>query len=239
MTTPTEPAEPAASGPSVPAGAAPKRSKKQKTKPAALTVEHSAHGRTRARLSKEQRTPEMMAAIEAELQDHPDVTGVKVDHRTGSVVIEHGKEREGRAVMREALQDVELLAGLLLDVPVGEEEEQGEGEGEDGGGEYGRLDRKLAQLASAVDEWQAQKTGIRGRGSVLAGAIAGLGVAQIALYGISLEMLPGPILLYIAYDVRRKILDDERAIEARRAKAKGAADNSPAVSAPASHHAAA
>jgi Heavy metal associated domain 2 len=220
MTTPTETPglEESARSASAPAAAkqAPKRAPqraKQKAQPAGMKVEHSAHGRTRARLSKEHRTPEKMAAIQEELEKHPDVQNVEIDQRTGSVVITHDKDRQGHQVMKEALQDVEMLAGLLFEVPIGEDEDEA------GGDETERLDRKIADLLSRADEWQAQRTGIHGRGVILSGAVAALGVAQIAIYGISLEMLPGPMLLYIAYDIHRKVREDEMEMEGRGKKA--------------------
>ena len=45
-----------------------------------------------------------------------------------------------------------------------------------------------------VEGYVYRKTGLRFRGQLVAGTVAGLGVAQMALYGISLEMLPGPVL---------------------------------------------
>lgn len=214
MTTPAEVPGPDQGAPANQPG--PKKSKKT-LHPDTIKVEHSAHGRTRARVRKEDRTPEKLAAIKAELEQHPDVQNVQIDHRTGSVMFEHDKERKGHDVMIEAFSDVEMLAGLLFEVPIGEEEEESGG---GGGFEYARLDQKLADLASRIDEWQAQKTHIHGRGFVLAGGVAALGVAQIAIYGISLEMLPGPMLLYIAYDIHKKVRDDELKAEAKKAALK-------------------
>ena len=190
----------------------PKQSK-PKMKSAGVVVEHRSRGRTRVRLSKEHRTPEKMAAIQEQLGQHPDVQSVEVNQRTGSVLIKHSHERDGHEVIKETFAGAELLAGLILEVPIGEDEEGG------GGGEYGRLDETLADLASRFDEWQAKRTHIHGRGAFLAGGIAALGVVQMAVVGISLEMLPGPILFYIAYDVHHKVRMEEEKLE----KAKQAA----------------
>jgi hypothetical protein len=199
----------------------PKQSKR-KTKSAGVVVEHTSRGRTRMRLSKELRTPEKMAAIQEQLSQHPDVQSVEINQRTGSVLIKHGHERDGREVIKETFEGAEVLAGLILEVPIGEEEEGG-------GGEYGKLDQTLADLTSRFDEWQARKTGIHGRGRVVASGIAGLGILQIALFGISLEMLPGPVLLYIAYDIHRKVSKEEAEME----KAKQSAAEPDDVSQPA------
>ena len=44
----------------------------------------------------------------------------------------------------------------------------------------------------------------------MAGSIAGLGVAQIAITGITLEALPGPILLWIAWDIYHRVAKEPR-----------------------------
>ncbi len=69
MTTPTE----TGPGESAPEQQASQKKSKKTLHPDNIKVEHSAHGRTRARVRKEDRTPEKMAAIKAELEQHPDV----------------------------------------------------------------------------------------------------------------------------------------------------------------------
>ncbi len=172
-----------------------KRAKKGSESPS-LTVESTTPGRTQVRLSKELRTPESTAKIKEQLEQHPNVHSVEINQQTGSVVIKHDEHRQGHEVLKEAAKDREVLAGLLLEVPIGEEEGEDEG-----GGEYGKLDQGLADLVYRVDKAVYKRTGLRFRGQLLAGSIASLGILQLVVYGISLEMLPGPILLYIAYDV--------------------------------------
>ena len=173
----------------------PKQSK-PKMKRAGVVVEHRSLGRTRVRLNKEHRTPEKMAAIQEQLSQHPDVQSVEINQRTGSVLIKHSHERDGHEVIKETFAGAEILAGLILEVPIGEDEEK-----DGGGSEYGKLDQTLADLVYQGDKWVYRKTGLRLRGQLLAGSIAALGVAQIAITGIGLELLPGPVLLYIAYDI--------------------------------------
>ena len=179
-----------------------------------MVVEHRSLGRTRVRLSKEHRTPEKMAAIQEQLSQHPDVQSVEINQRTGSVLIKHSHERDGHEVLKETFAGAEVLAGLILEVPIGEDEGGG-------GGEYGKLDQTLADLTSRFDEWQAKRTHIHGRGAFLAGGIAALGVVQMAIVGISLEMLPGPILFYIAYDVHRRVRMEEEKLEKAKQSAVG------------------
>lgn len=160
------------------------------------TIESSVAGRTRLRLKPELRTPEMMAQVQAELNDHEHVGNVEINPRTGSVVIEHAKNRPGLHILKEALGEAELIGAAVLEVPESDED------GEDGGGDrFAKLDQQLADLVYKVDYHVWKRTGLHFRGQILAGTVAGLGIAQIAAFGISLEVIPGPLLLWIAWDI--------------------------------------
>jgi hypothetical protein len=182
-------------------------------------VESSVPGRTRLRLKPELRTPEAVAQVKERLQSHPDVGDVSVNPRTGSVVVVHARHRGGEAIAAEALREAEFLAAAVFDLP-----DAGEEGGED---RFGKLDQQLADLVYRVDYAVWRKTGLRFRGQLLSGGIAGLGLAQIALFGISLEMLPGPLLLWIAWDIYHRVSQEPPYSEAN-------ADATPPPGAPAS-----
>lgn len=158
------------------------------------------HGRIRMRLDKDHRSPEQMAQLKAQLEQDERVSEVVINERTGSVTVKHHPAHDGHDILHKALKEAEFLGDLALDLP--EEEDEGE-EGGKGLTGYARLDQQLADLMFKVDRSIYRATGgrIRPRGRVFPAAIAGLGVAQIAIYGISLEMLPGPLLLWIAHDI--------------------------------------
>jgi hypothetical protein len=190
-------------------------------------VESKTPGRTRVRVKKELRTPENMAKIQQKLEEHPDVKDVTVNERTGSVVFTHGKDKDGHGVLAAIVQDAELLIDVAFDVPIAEEEEGD-------GGEYGKLDQTLSDLVYQCDKWVYKRTGLRFRGQIIAGTIAAAGIAQIAIYGIGLELLPGPVLLYIAYDIyhrenKEPPLDADEAAAQTDAPGRQAADGLPAA----------
>jgi len=154
----------------------------QQTLAAVGKVASAVPGRTRLRLKPELRTPETAAKIQAQLASHEDVQEVTVNQRTGSVLIAHVKHRPGEDIFVEACKEAELI-------------------GEGGGDRFAKLDQQMADLVYKTDYVVWKKTGLHFRGQILAGSVAGLGIAQIALFGISLEMLPGPLLLWIAWDI--------------------------------------
>ncbi|MFN8622332.1 MAG: hypothetical protein U0869_16490 [Chloroflexota bacterium] len=154
-------------------------------------IESSTPGRTRVRVKPELRTPEAMARIQGQLSEHGDVSDVTVNARTGSIVIRHDAARHGSSIIRDVVKDSELIGGTVLDIP-------------EDGGDYAKMDQRLADMGYQAREWLYARTGLRTGGVLLPGVIAGAGVAQILIVGISIEMLPGPILLYIAYDIYRR-----------------------------------
>jgi Heavy metal associated domain 2 len=162
-----------------------------------VKVESTVPGRTRLRLKPEHRTPEAIAEVTQRLDSHEDVGDVTVNPRTGSVVVVHATHRKGEEIASEALRDAEAFAAAMLDLP-----DDADGAG---GDRFGKLDQQLADLVYRIDYAVWQKTRLHFRGQLLAGGIAGLGVAQIAVFGISLEMLPGPLLLWIAWDIYHRV----------------------------------
>jgi hypothetical protein len=157
-------------------------------------------GRTRLRLKPELRTPGGAAAVKQRLDGHADVRDVTVDPRTGSVLVVHATHRKGEEIAAEALRDAEVFAAALFDLPDGGDDADGAG-----GDRFGKLDQVLANLVYRLDYAIWRRTRLRFRGQLLAGGVAGLGVAQIARFGLSLEMLPGPLLLWIAWDIYHRV----------------------------------
>jgi hypothetical protein len=159
-------------------------------------TESKTPGRMRMRLHPQMRTPEALAQIKANLEDHPDIEDVQINERTGSVVVKHHARHDSHKLFWEAVQEVDLLAEVVLEVPA--EDESGESP-------EGKLDEQLARLVYGIDKKVYQLTGHQLHlGLAIPATFAGLGLAQMLLYGISMEMLPGPVLLWIAYDVYRR-----------------------------------
>ena len=162
-------------------------------------VESKVPGRMRVRLRKDLRNQDAVARIQQSLDSHPDIRDAQVNPMTGSVTFTHTPGKDGHKILAEVLREGELLANVAFDIPA---EEEGEGGGED---PYGKLDQQLADLTYKVEGYVYRKTGLRFRGQVIAGSVAGLGVAQMLLYGISFEMLPGPVLIWLGWDIYHRV----------------------------------
>ncbi len=163
-------------------------------------VESKIPGRMRVRVKPELRSQEASARLQKSLDNHPDIRNAQVNPQTGSVTFTHNPGKDGHKILAEVLQEAELLADVAFDIPATEE-------GEAGGGEdpYGKLDQQLADITYKVEGYVYRKTGLRFRGQVVAGTVAGLGIAQMAIYGISLEMLPGPVLIWLGWDIYHRV----------------------------------
>lgn len=172
-------------------------------------------GRIRMRLDRQHRSPDNLARLKTQLEQDERVSEVVINERTGSVTVKHAHGHDGHGLLAKALKEAELVTEVALEIEPPEEEE--------GGGESGqaKLDQQVADLMYRFDRWLYRRSGgkIHARGRVVPLGIAGLGVAQIAAYGISLEMLPGPVMFWIAFDIHRRftkehpysLTDDETA----------------------------
>ena len=177
-------------------------------------IKSTTHGRIRMQLRPEYRTPEMMAQIKAQLEKDERVQEVTINERTGSVTVKYASEHSGHGLLWKAMQEAELVGEAAFELPEDEEEGGEEGaEGEKGGGggggesTYGKLDGQVASVIYKFDLAVFRRTRgkIHLRGRVVPLALAGLGVAQIAIYGIGLELLPGPLLIWIAHDIHHRV----------------------------------
>ena len=159
-------------------------------------VESKIPGRMRVRLKPELRTAAVAAKVQKSLEAHPDVRDVSVNERTGSVMFTHAPEKDGHSVLSVIVEKAELMTAVAFDIPSSDES------GED---PYGKLDQQLADLVYGIEGFVYRKTGLRFRGQLVAGTLAGAGVAEMAIYGISLEMLPGPLLIWIGWDIYHRV----------------------------------
>ena len=192
-------------------------------------IKSATTGRIRLQLRSEYRTSEMLAMIRRNLEEDARVKKFTINERTGSVVITFDSKHNGHSILKEALAEAEMFVDGAFDLPEDEEEEGGAG----GGSTYGKLDQQAANLMIRLDQAIYRRSGgkIHTRGRVFPLSIAGLGVAQMVVYGISLEMLPGPLLIWIAHDIHKRFSEEHTEAE-QEALASGKAAEETTVSSP-------
>lgn len=169
-------------------------------------VKSAAQGRIRIQLRPEYRTPETMARLKVQLEQDERVQEVTINERTGSVTVKYPAEHHGHSLVWKAVQEAELVGEAAFDLP--EDEEDGDAAPSTGPqSTYGKLDQQISDVVYKFDLAVFRRTRgkIHLRGRVLPLGIAGFGVAQMVIYGISLEMLPGPLLIWLAHDIHHRI----------------------------------
>ena len=173
-------------------------------------VKSSTSGRIRLQLRPEYRTPEAIAKIREKLEADERVKEVTINERTGSVTLKYSAEHHGHSLLYSAFSEAELIGEAAFDLP---EDKKKAGGG--GGGTYGKLDQQAADLMVKIDQSIYKRTGGKQdtRGRLFPLSIAGFGVAQMLIYGISLEMLPGPMLIWIAHDIHRRFSEEHAEAE--------------------------
>ena len=169
-------------------------------------IKSATHGRIRLQLRPRYRDPAVMASLKKQLERDRRVKEVTINERTGSVIVTYAVEHktQGHGMLWKAVKEAELVGEAAFELEPEEDEEEGEPEKKGAeGGTYGKLDQQLADLMYKIDGAIYRRTNgrIHTRGRVLPLGIAGLGVAQMVIYGISLEMLPGPLLIWLAHDI--------------------------------------
>lgn len=167
-------------------------------------IKSATHGRIRLQLRRQYRDPAVMASLKKQLEKDSRVKEVTVNERTGSVIVTYAVEhsQQGHGMLWKAVHEAELIGEVAFELEPDEEEEETGGSGA-AGGTYGKLDQQLADVMYKADLAIYRRTHgkIHVRGRFLPLAIAGLGVVQIAIYGIGLELLPGPLLIWLAHDI--------------------------------------
>jgi hypothetical protein len=143
-------------------------------------VEHDMPGRVRVRVVPEERSPEHLERVRRKLEAHPDVTGVDVNPRTGSVLVLGERTNRLRVALDEALEIVE---------------EEGPENVQEAGLE------SVLVLVQGLDRWIGRSTGgqLSLRWLVPASFIA-VALRQLLRQGVTLGELPWFVLLYYGVD---------------------------------------
>lgn len=159
--------------------------------PTGLTVASATPGRVRLRVPASHRDPEALARLERHLGQRPGVSAVTTNHRTGSVLV---------AVDPTVTGDETADAGIVDDLDeIGNVLSFGMGGAE--------IDTIASQLGTTIARLNRRLFDATGEnfhlGTLVPGSMAVVAVWQTVRTGLGLELIPGPLMLWLAWDLYR------------------------------------
>jgi copper chaperone CopZ len=140
-----------------------------------------------------------MTRLKQALEAQQGVHGVEVNHAAGSVTVKYDAQIYGETGIFGLLEDLDALVGTMLDAPHLEEAPT-EGNGHS---------KAAVTLAGALDDLDKHVAGLTGHTvnlrTLFPLGLAGLGVWRIMENGLMAEMVPGWLLVWLAFDAFVKL----------------------------------
>jgi len=152
-------------------------------------VVHRSRGRARVRLARESRKPEHLAKIKQHLEAQEGIQAVEVNGQTGSVLVQYDHETHTHQGIMSLLADVNVLAGVAVP-EVSEGEEEGD-----------KLTEAIKDLNTRIYRATGRKAHL---GWIAFAGLTAFGIRQTIVYGVGLELIPGPVLLLAAIELYRR-----------------------------------
>lgn len=151
------------------------------------TVTHVTPGRIRFRVAKAGRSADSFRDIESRLAAMPGVESVSANPGTGSVLIKSTAKAEATEAI---LDDIDEI-GTVLSFGMGSSDIDNVAT---------QLGEKIAQMNRRVYDQTGENLHL---GQLIPVGMAGLGIWQTIRTGIGLELVPGPLILWLAWDIYR------------------------------------
>jgi copper chaperone CopZ len=135
-----------------------------------------------------------MTRLKHAIEAQQGVQGVDVNHAAGSITVKYDAPTHGERGIFGVLEDLDLLIGAVIDAPhIEAAPAEGHGHSKAAGTLIGALDG----LDKHVAEFTGHTMNLR---TLFPLTLAGLGVWQIVKNGLVVEMVPGWLLLWLAFD---------------------------------------
>jgi hypothetical protein len=168
------------------------------------TIHHAAvashiPGRLRVRLHRRSRHSHTMTRLKQAIEAQPGVHAVEVSHAAGSVTVKYDTQTHGEMGIFSLLEDLDVIVGTAIDAPHIEEappEENGHSKA------AVTLAGALDDLDKRVAEFTGHTVNLR---TLFPLGLAGVGVGRIVENGLMAEMVPGWLLLWLAFDAFVKL----------------------------------
>jgi len=156
-------------------------------------------GRLRVRLHRRSRHSHTMTRLKQAIAAQPGVHAVEVNHAAGSVTVKYDMQTHGETGVFGLLEDLDVIVGTAIDAPRIEETSP-EGHGPT---------KAAVTLAGALDDLDKRVAGFTGHTvnlrTLFPLSLAGFGVWRIVENGLMAEMVPGWLLIWLAFDAFVKL----------------------------------
>src|SRR5215475_1236934 len=164
-------------------------------------------GRLRVRLHRRSRHLHVMMHLKKTIEEHQGVHGVEVNHAAGSITVKYDEQTHGGMGIFDLLEDLDVIVGTVMHAPQIEEPTEGDG-----------YSKAAVTLAGALDDLDKSIAGLTGHTvnlrTLFPLSLAGLGVWRLWESGLMLEMIPGWLLLWLAFDSFVKLHPPARPVRA-------------------------
>jgi hypothetical protein len=134
-----------------------------------------------------------MMHLKKTLEEQHGVHGVDVNHTAGSITVKYNEQTHGETGIFDLLEDLDVIVSTVMDAPRIEAPTEGDGHS-----------KAAATLAGALDDLDKRVARVTGHAvnlrTLFPLSLAGLGVWRILQSGLMLEMVPGWLLLWLAFD---------------------------------------
>ncbi len=150
-------------------------------------------GRLRVRLHRRSRHPHVMTRLKQAIEEQQGVHGVEANHAAGSMTVTYDPQSHQGTDIFGLLEDLDVIVGTALDAPQVEASTAGNGHS-----------KAAVTLAGALDDLDQRVAGLTGHTvnlrTLFPLSLAGLGVWRIWENGLMAEMVPGWLLIWLAFD---------------------------------------
>ena len=164
-------------------------------------------GRLRVRLHRHSRHQHIMMQLKKTIEEHQGVHGVEMNHAAGSITVKYDEQTHGGMGIFDLLEDLDVIVGTVTEAPQIEDPTEGNGHSKAAMTLAGALD----DLDKRVAEFTGHTVNLR---TLFPLSLAGLGVWRIMESGLMFEMVPGWLLLWLAFDSFVKLHPPARPVRA-------------------------
>jgi len=155
-------------------------------------------GRLRVRLHRHSRHSHVLTHLQHVLIEQKGIHEVTVNHAAGSVTVKYDTRVHSGTGILGLLEDLDILVATVLDAPHLDAADAG-----------GTQSAAGLTLAGALDDLDQRVLGLTGHTvnfrTLFPLSLAGLGVWQIWEQGLMIEMVPGWLLVWLAFDAFVKL----------------------------------